>query len=57
MAGCPATLNNEKGVLDVGLRLRQVFRRRGKWVDQRNGEEEIPAGDEPDPAKGSRTLN
>ena len=54
--GAPATLNDEKG-LDSGICLGDVLDSRGKRVDVRNGEEEIPADDEPDPTPGSRTLN
>jgi hypothetical protein len=56
MAGKPAALNDEKG-LEAGGWKRDCENGRGKQVDVRNGEEAIPADDEPDPAQGSRTLN
>ena len=55
-SAAPTALNHEKG-LDFGVRLRELLGSRGKRVDVRNGEEEIPADDEPDLTPGSRTLN
>ena len=46
-----APLNHELGGLYPAATGGNVFGSRGKWVDLRNGEEEIPADDEPDPAK------
>ena len=50
MSGGPDTLNHENG-LDSERPGEASWKGRGNRVDLRNGEEEIPADDEPDPAK------
>ena len=55
MAGRPPSIM--KRGLEHGSVGRDAKRQPWEKVDLRNGQEAIPADDEPDPAQGSRTLN